>query len=946
MFRYELDEDAAVKIERTGKDGEDTKLSENRQLEIFNTQAEQLREQLIGDDEVTKSPFNVERRILYCDFTASGRAVKSIENFVNDRILPFYGNTHTLTTATARQSTFFRNEARQICKNYFNCCPVRDALIFCGSGVTGAIAKFVKVLEESCIEIEDIRKKTDSDSKIRRKSGQDKFVPENEAIADFDFAEHMTRYFKTDRWGSCECSLCDVRLKTEACFRAHLQSVLHLEKHAKASEVPESDGEEVERRAKNEKTTAAAENLANSKSSNESHETNTVISGNTANEYNIIDNNSEGSKTPSPREESPANLIFYVDPLAHHSTSLPFRELSKKYGKEKVIVREFTNISSFEEELMSITDKDRRDFTDACDKQKERNNKLPKKSVIPPPFKQKRIAILAAASNVTGYKRDVAKFTQFLHKRNCLVAFDFAAWAGHGKIDLNPRNVADANVDAAFFSPHKLIGGVGTSGLLAMKKSLLRNVVPTIPGGGNVFFVSDNNHSYISNPEEREEAGTPNIIADIRCGLAYRLHNAMRIDFVEKREKQMYDKVLNAMTKVDNFEILGNVTKQNLDNSIVSLDSNFNTDTHFPILSFMIRDNFKVSSKRDLYLHYNYVSCILNDVFGIQSRGGCACAGPYAQKLLGMDEELSNKFDRAMMKFGTEVIRPGFVRVGLHFTMSEYEVDLLIAALKWVSEHGHKLLPWYNFDVESGEWNHIDAALQKNRIWISDLDLFSGELISNNFKGKKAETSASDLYDKARENAAKIAAEKGHAQNPSAIADLEKQFNLKNEGAELRKNAKKNAEPISELLAFANAIAESKPSKQFIFPTFDSRVAEFIWFTLPQDSSTNVKNSAEQDNLLVFGEADVERPNSTCFNIPGYGANRSNSGVLLNQLINGGTGSPASGSAKPREESPDTATKGSPSSDSKYETDFDTMAAIAEDMNFDLHVMEWFNGGS
>ncbi|CAE7335868.1 ttcA, partial [Symbiodinium pilosum] len=159
-----------------------------------------LRSNTIGIDHSVKTPFGV-RRLVYGDFTASGRALRWIEDFIKDSILPVYGNTHTLSTATARQSTFFRNEARQIVKHYLNATH-EDALIFCGAGTTGAVQKFVTIMCRA------------------------NWVPAFQDV-EADTNDVSDGYLKEDRWGSFECSLCGVRLKTEAMYRAHRSCEMH-----------------------------------------------------------------------------------------------------------------------------------------------------------------------------------------------------------------------------------------------------------------------------------------------------------------------------------------------------------------------------------------------------------------------------------------------------------------------------------------------------------------------------------------------------------------------------------------------------------------------------------------------------------------------------------------------------------------------------------------------
>ena len=212
-----------------GEDGEDR---ENKVADVSNQTSHEprdfescvraLREDIIGQHGQMVSPaaaavfpdpmdrYKVQRNIVYTDFTATGRALSSIENFIADQVLPLHGNTHTVATATARQSTYFRNEARDVIANYFNCTH-EDAVIFTGNGATGALDKFVGMLVKSGgfnVNLEPC--------------GTDD-APNSEQ-------QQIQRYFSEDRWHSCQCTLCGVRVKSESGFRAHVWSPLHQER--------------------------------------------------------------------------------------------------------------------------------------------------------------------------------------------------------------------------------------------------------------------------------------------------------------------------------------------------------------------------------------------------------------------------------------------------------------------------------------------------------------------------------------------------------------------------------------------------------------------------------------------------------------------------------------------------------------------------------------------
>mmetsp|Transcript_59142 Transcript_59142/g.127383 ORF Transcript_59142/g.127383 Transcript_59142/m.127383 type:complete len:548 (+) Transcript_59142:527-2170(+) len=301
------------------------------------------------------------------------------------------------------------------------------------------------------------------------------------------------------------------------------------------------------------------------------------------------------------------------------------------------------------------------------------------------------ICFLTAGSNVTGVNSDVAKLTSLIHKHNGVACWDFAATAGHMRPDCNPANDPMAAIDAGFFSPHKLLGGPGTPGLLLAKKSLLRNAVPSQPGGGVVFFVGMSDHVYDLNPEHREEAGTPDIVGAIRCGLVYDLHLRLP-EGVMQREHDGLDLLLDRWGRHPRIQFVGPV----------------DVPGRSAVVSFNIA--YCDDPKSKLFLHHNFVVTLLNDLFGVQSRGGCACAGPYGHHLLGIDETLASILKDALITTGQEALKPGFVRVGVHFSMSKADVEGLAAAVEWIAWNGWKLLPLYSCNLLNGGWTYCGPS--------------------------------------------------------------------------------------------------------------------------------------------------------------------------------------------------------------------------------------------
>jgi len=293
-----------------------------------------------------------------------------------------------------------------------------------------------------------------------------------------------------------------------------------------------------------------------------------------------------------------------------------------------------------------------------------------------------RIGSFSAASNVTGILSDTERIAALLHRHGALSFWDYAGAAPYVPIRMAASAPGRADhKDAIFFSPHKFIGGPQTPGVLVVRRELVRNRVPTAPGGGTVAFVDPMGHRYLDDPVAREEGGTPAIVESIRAGLVVGLKQAVGTDLIQAREQRLWRRSLDRWQAKPNLEILGNPHAQRLS-----------------IVSFRVRNG-------ERYLHHNYVVALLNDLFGIQARGGCSCAGPYGHRLLAIDAQRSHALHDEVGR-GCEGIKPGWVRVNFNYFISDTVGDYLIDAVDLVATHGYRLLGDYRFDPHTGLWHH------------------------------------------------------------------------------------------------------------------------------------------------------------------------------------------------------------------------------------------------
>jgi selenocysteine lyase/cysteine desulfurase len=301
-----------------------------------------------------------------------------------------------------------------------------------------------------------------------------------------------------------------------------------------------------------------------------------------------------------------------------------------------------------------------------------------------------RIGSFSAASNVTGILSDTVGISALLHRHGALALWDFAAAGPYVAIDMQSPPGADPGSfkDAVFLSPHKFVGGPGTPGVLVVRRALLTNRVPDVVGGGTVAFVNPHEHRYLDDPVHREEAGTPAILESIRAGLVFALKDAIGTEVIRAHEDDYVRRAISAWQQEPAIEVLGNTQAERLS-----------------IVSFVVR------RPDGRYLHHNAVVALLNDLFGIQARGGCSCAGPYGHTLLGIDVERSLHYDE-QIAHGCEGVKPGWVRVNVNYFVEEQVFAFVVAAVVFVARYGARLLVDYRFDPTTGIWRHRGGPVE------------------------------------------------------------------------------------------------------------------------------------------------------------------------------------------------------------------------------------------
>tara|TARA_B110000208_G_scaffold120100_1_gene146760 strand:- start:1765 stop:3231 length:1467 start_codon:yes stop_codon:yes gene_type:complete len=464
---------------------------------------DQFRKNIVGINQTFLSPYG-EKKMVYTDWTASGRLYHSIEEKMLHKFGPFVANTHTETSTSGAAMTLAYREARKIIKNHVHA-DDNDVLITSGSGMTGVVNKFQRILG----------------------------------------------------------------LKVSESLKAY---------------------------------------------------------------------------TTIPEDLKP---IVFISHMEHHSNQTSWLET----------IADVVVVPCDDEGLFCLNN-----FEKTIQNHQHRKIK---------------IASITSCSNVTGIKTPYHEVAKLIHKYNGLCFVDFACCAPYVDINMHP-NEADEALDAIFFSPHKFLGGPGSSGVLIFNKSLYKNTIPDNPGGGTVSYTNPwGEHDYFDDVETREDGGTPAFLQTIKIALSIQLKEQMGTANIKKREDEVNEMLFETLESLSGVKILAPNQKKRLS-----------------IFSFYFEK-----------YHFNLVVKLLNDRFGLQTRGGCSCAGTYGHFLLNVDQATSNKIKGQILE-GCSTAKPGWVRLSLHPTITNEEVTFICNSLKQLTKNIEEWAKDYSYDAQKNDYVH------------------------------------------------------------------------------------------------------------------------------------------------------------------------------------------------------------------------------------------------
>ncbi|MBO1326165.1 aminotransferase class V-fold PLP-dependent enzyme [Acetobacter sp. TBRC 12305] len=339
----------------------------------------------------------------------------------------------------------------------------------------------------------------------------------------------------------------------------------------------------------------------------------------------------------------------FIGPYEHHSNILPWRESGARIVEIPEAAGGGPDMAALEAALKSC------------------------------PEHSLKVGSFSAASNVTGILTDVNAVTAMLKRHGALAIWDYAGAGPYCPIDMQPGTPFEK--DAVVVSCHKFIGGPAASGVLIVRNAAVSRHSPVLPGGGTVRFVSPWTHDYSSCLASREESGTPNVIGDIRSALAFIVKDVIGDAYMAQRNAELRERALAAWRGNPAIEIIGHPTARAL-----------------PIFSFRVRN-----LKEGGFIHQQLFTRMLSDHYGIQVRGGCACAGPYAHRLLGIDETESAHIRNTILS-GQEIEKPGWTRLNFSVLMDDAKVQRILDAVNELASAPCEMAALYDCDVTTARF--------------------------------------------------------------------------------------------------------------------------------------------------------------------------------------------------------------------------------------------------
>jgi selenocysteine lyase/cysteine desulfurase len=630
-----------------------------------------LFDDMIGNNIQYNSPITdkngniMKKFIIYNDFTASGKGLKSVESFIKNEVLHTYANVHSTVGHNAEITSKFFHESKEILRKYTNA-HGNYSIIYHGQGATGGVSKLIEVLSIKKYELFYDYLKTAFELKQvygdemveRLKNGLIKKIKDlfSELFIKINFCYKV----KENNTYKTKCVLCRVELRNEGDYNKHITEENHKKFLREYEEYPNR-----ELFSMHDETIKDFIDIIRMN-------------------YNISSNESILRLINDYKKFKP--VVFY-SLYEHNSNSLSWKET-----KCEIVIIE-ADYDIFYDVLR-------------IELEKYKDNYI-------------KIGSFTASSNITGLLLDVDKIAVLMHQANGFAFFDYAAAAPYLKIDVNDPLPDDyrrllgfaelsqeektkAFKDGMFFSPHKFIGGPNTPGVLIAHDRIYRNQLkPTQPGGGTVNFVYRDMIDYIHDVEYKEESGTPNIIGSIRLGLMISIRQKIPHDFIIKKDEEYISLFLKSLENIPNLYILH--------------DDLLKNKTHIPVFSFMISFGNK-------FLHPNFICALLNDLFGIQSRPGCSCAPNYGRYLLGFDkDDIMVELLQSIISSGNDIFKPGYLRLNLPYFYPKYVIKYVIDAIKFICENGHLFLGLYYYDIKSGRFYHYR---NKNKDIDLSLNLF------------------------------------------------------------------------------------------------------------------------------------------------------------------------------------------------------------------------------